>query len=206
MRDWKKIDNYYLELLGDIYEQPADEGHTAWATDIIDKWIPMIKPLKTILDVGCGVGFCQPIIEKHGVKYTGIAIGKDVMDAQKMGYNVSEMDFNFLEYPDKSFDLIFSRHSLEHSPFPLLSLMEWNRVARNWLILVLPTPRSFRWGGRNHYGIMSASQARFLLERAGWARLWEDHIEEEFRFFCSKVDRVATLDDIKDEYEVEEEE
>ena len=117
-----------------------------------------------------------------------------------------EMDFNFLEHPDKSFDLIFSRHSLEHSPFPLLSLMEWHRVARNWLILVLPTPRSFPLGGRNHYGIMSASQARFLLERAGWARLWEDHIEEEFRFFCSKVDRVATLDDIKEEYEVEEEE
>ena len=42
-------------------------------------------------------------------------------------------DYNFLEYPDNSFDLVFSRHSLEHSPFPVLTLMEWYRVARDFM-------------------------------------------------------------------------
>lgn len=206
MKDWSKINSYYNELLGDVYAQPPDAGHMAMAQDVVSRWISLMPTCKSVLDVGCGEGFMRPMFDAYGVEYTGVALGVDVTNAKASGHNVLWMDFNFLEFPDKSFDLICSRHSLEHSPFPLLTLMEWHRVARAWLLLILPTPKYFQWGGRNHYGMMSASQARFLMDRAGWKVLWEDMSDErEFRFMCEKFDRVNQLNDSKEEYEREEE-
>ena len=202
MRDWSKIDRYYNELLGDIYPQPPDEGHTAMAQEVVNRWVSLLTTCHSVLDVGCGEGFMQPMFEAYGITYTGIALGEDIVKAKEAGRNVHWMDFNFLDFPDKSFDLVCSRHSLEHSPFPLISLMEFQRVSVAWLLLILPTPKYFMWGGRNHYGMMSASQARFLLERAGWHLLWEDMSEErEFRFMCQKYDRIALLNDSTEEYE-----
>lgn len=193
-RDWSNIRKYYKELLEDVYPQPEDVGHTAWAKEIIDKWIPLLHYSGSVLDVGCGVGFCQPLFEFYGISYTGVAIGQDVIDAQKLGHNVIDMDMNFLEYPDESFGMIFSRHSLEHSPFVLLTLMEWWRVATNWLFLILPAPKYWKYVGQNHYCVMETDQAKFLLSRAGWRPIWEDLSDEhELRFMCERYDR-ANLD------------
>jgi SAM-dependent methyltransferase len=127
----------------------------------------------SVLDVGCGEGFCQPMFERWDKTYEGIAIGNDVVKAQELGRNVKAMDFSFLEYPDDTFDLIFSRHSLEHSPMPLLTLMEWARVSKNWLGLVLPHPDWYGYKGLNHYSVMSLEQTKLMLDRAGWYVIWE---------------------------------
>ena len=92
------------------------------AVEIITKWLPIATSVKTVLDVGCGTGFLQETFESFGKEYTGITLGEDFLVAKGLGKNVYNMDFNFLEFPANSFDLIFSRHSLEHSPFPLLTL------------------------------------------------------------------------------------
>jgi hypothetical protein len=84
------------------------------------------------------------------------------------------MDFSFLDYPDNSFDLIFSRHSLEHSPMPLLTLMEWARVGANWLGLVLPAPEWYTYKGLNHYSVMNFEQVQVMLDVAGWHVMWKD--------------------------------
>lgn len=179
---------HYNSLLGDIYEQPDDPGHIAMATEIITKWLPLATSVKTVLDVGCGTGFLQETFESFDREYTGITLGEDFLVAKGLGRNVYNMDFNFLEFPDNSFDLIFSRHSLEHSPFPLLTLMEWYRVSRDFLFLVLPTPSAYGWGGQNHYSVMELEQAKFLLNRAGWKHIWDNETEKkEIRLFCEKI-------------------
>lgn len=174
MRDYTYIDGHLNKLLGDIYPQPEDGGHTRLAQKVIDHWLSRMSTCKSVLDVGCGVGFCQPMFEKWGVKYEGICLGEDFIDATNIGRNVKKMDFNFLEYPEPSFDLVFSRHSLEHSPMPIISLLEWKRVAKSWLGLVLPAPEWYTYKGRNHYSVMNQDQIHNILEMAGWHVMWED--------------------------------
>ena len=188
-RDYIFIDRYLDELREDLYPQPPDEGHTKQAKAVIDKWIPEIKPYD-VLDVGCGEGFCQPFFEKYNVFYTGICLGVDVVSAGASSRNVYEGDFHFIDSSDDVYDLIFARHALEHSPMPILALMEWHRVARKYLILVLPKPKFWLFLGRNHYSVVTGSQARFLLHRSGWEIIKEDHEHEwEYRFLCKKVER-----------------
>lgn len=177
MRDWKHHDRYITQLYRDIYPQPEDEGHTELARQVIDNWMSKMTTCHSVLDVGCGTGFCQRMFEQWNVRYEGVCLGEDYIDAMNHGRNVKKMDFNFLEYPDQSFDLIFSRHSLEHSPMPLLTLFEWQRVAKDWLGLVLPHPDWYTYKGHNHYSVMNIDQIHNLLDVSGWHILWE-HINE----------------------------
>ena len=174
MKDYKHIDGYINKLYQDIYEQPEDAGHTRLSQKVIDSWMSRMTTCHSVLDVGCGTGFCQPMFERWGIKYEGVALGMDVVVAQEKGRNVKRMDFSFLEYPDNHVDLIFSRHSLEHSPFPLITLMEWARVAKNWLGIVLPAPEWYTFVGQNHYSVMNMEQIKNLLDVTGWRVLWED--------------------------------
>ena len=43
-----------------------------------------------------------------------------------------------LRFPDNSYDFIISSHMLEHSANPVKVLLEWRRVLRSYLLLVLP--------------------------------------------------------------------
>lgn len=199
MRDFTNFDRYLDILLGDIYGQPQDPGHTALANEVIDLWGSRLAECKTVLDVGCGEGFCQPMFEKYGIEYTGVALGPDVVNAKLQGRNVTKMDFNFLDYPDDSFDLVFSRHSLEHSPMPFMTLMEWHRVAKKWLGLVLPAPEHYTFVGQNHYSVVTLPQVQAMLPPTGWNPIWydvkapeSDEKKEhpiEYWLFCQKVDR-----------------
>jgi SAM-dependent methyltransferase len=172
MRDYKNIDRYITKLYDDVYPQPPDTGHTTLAAKVLDHWLSKLI-CKTVLDVGAGQGFCQPMFENWDIEYTGIALGEDVLEAQKLGRNVRKMDYSFLEFPDNSFDLIFARHSLEHSPMPVITLMEWNRVSANYLGIVLPHPDWYGYVGLNHYSVMDVPQIKHLLDIAGWHPIWE---------------------------------
>jgi hypothetical protein len=39
-----------------------------------------------------------------------------------------EGDFHFIDSGGEIYDLIFARHALEHSPMPILALMEWHII------------------------------------------------------------------------------
>lgn len=182
------IQRYLDELRFDIYPQPPDAGHTAWSMDVIDGWDLTIRACRSVLDVGCGQAFLQPAFEMRGLRYAGVCLGDDFSIARHKRRTVYEMDFHDLGFPDDSFDLIFARHVLEHSPMPLIALMEWHRVGKN-MILVMPRPEYWGDVGRNHYAVMSNSQIRFLLERAGWLVVDSYETEQEFRYSCKRVER-----------------
>lgn len=199
MRNYKNIDRYLNQLVGDVYDQPEDVGHTQLAHQVIDRWMSGLPSCESVLDVGCGQGFCQEMFEKWNVHYTGVALGNDVIEAQKMGRNVLRADFSFLDFDDDSFDLIFSRHSLEHSFSPLLSLMEWNRVSKQWLGLVVPAPEHFGFYGRNHYYVLNRDQWINLLNKAGWHPIWmhdnklapDVEMPTEYCIFAEKIKRIT---------------
>ncbi len=186
MRDYKHFDRYLNSLSGDIYEQPPDAGHAEWAKTVAAKLATIPTDIHTVLDIGCGIGFMESFFQDVlGMSWTGITLGEDFVKAKKAGVrNIHKCDMTFLPFDDKSYDLIFARHVLEHSPFPLLSLMEWRRVCNDgFLLLVMPSPEFWGWRGKNHYSVMEKDQLEWLLNRAGWEIIHQNTMntrDEEF--------------------------
>ena len=190
MRDYQHFDGYLDSLDQDIYSQPPDDGHTVWAKQTI-RWLSMaIEGRGTVLDVGCGQGFCKPIFERRGWRWQGVTRGEDFIIAHRNHLPVRDMDMTFLGFPDQSFNMIFARHVLEHSPFPLLTLMEWHRVARDMLVLVAPAPEHWGDRGRNHYMVLKKTHIKWLLERSGWKVLAEQDFTNKDGAYIATLKKV----------------
>lgn len=145
------------KLRKDIYEQPSDDGHLAWARDAIRKMTPLDVRGRRVLDIGCASGFCEQFFVKwFGMTYTG------------QDYFIDGSDFSFLPYDDNEFDLVFARHVLEHSPMPLLTLMEWHRVSKQYALIILPAPEYWMVYGKNHYYVLPKENWWNLFDVTGW--------------------------------------
>lgn len=205
-RDYTFFDKCAHNLSQDVYPQPPDPGHTDWALHSLE-WIKstiyadkreeyeedgiaMVRVEETVvsgkvLDVGCGWGFLAKPFETMGLNWTGVTIGEDVVGARgkliEDGLSpekVIESDMTFLPWAGPEFDLIYARHVLEHSPYPIITLMEWHRVTKDdgHLCLVAPAPHYWQYRGKNHYSIVPKPLLKWWLERAGW------YIVHEFDF------------------------
>lgn len=188
VRDYRHIEGYLDRLALDIYPQPPDDKQLALAQAVVNHWVAKLPGLDSILDVGCGQGHALPMLSEYAGRVEGVTLGSDFgMCDPESGLRVREEDMSFLPYGRGEFTLIFARHVLEHSPMPLITLMEWRRVASRWLILIVPSLDSFDVRGRNHYHMLLPGQWEVLLEHAGWDVIWYEDDGFEHRFFCEKV-------------------
>lgn len=205
MRDYSHIDHYLNQLVTDVYPQPPDDLHERFTQTVIEEFFPVNMNNATVLDVGCGQGGAAKYFIQKNMFWTGVTLGSDYDVCKAKGLAVYQADFSFLPFPDNNFDIVFARHSLEHSPFPLLTLMEWHRVAKNYLCLVLPSPKHFKYFGRNHYAVMTNSQALWLTARAGWEPVMKDYDElQELRYLFQKsVPRTETMWEAESNLEIE---
>jgi len=193
-RKFTRIAQYLADLEGDIYPQPPDPGHTRWAEEVLQKWLPALDvEERTLLDIGCGSGFCAKIVRDAGWQWRGVTLGdEDVRMCRAQKLKVDRADFSFLPYEGNTFSVAFARHALEHSPMPLLTLMEWRRVTKHFLILVNPDPAVYGYEMRNHYSTMIKPQLLCILERAGWVPIMEDDTEPtEIRLLCGRKEEPA---------------
>ena len=186
MRDFSNWNSYLDELAEDIYPSPSDEQHTIQLKSYLRRWGHYFKDAKTVLDVGCGDdAVAEKLFDSLGLKYTGVSLGTPTEHAV-------QADFSFLsEYNSNSYGMIFSRHSLEHSPAPLLTLMEWHRVSSGLLGLVVPNPENVTYAGRNHYSVADKHQIVWWLRRAGWQIVVARFMKKEFQFVCKKKPRIS---------------
>jgi len=194
MRNFGNFNAYLDELAGDVYEQPRDAGHDRKTQNLLMEWLPNIHGVgddKTVIDLGCGQGNAFDIFDAFGWTWHGITTGRDYEACKARGLPVSNADFSFLPtIPDSSFDMIFARHALEHSPVPLLTLMEWHRIGRRYMIVVLPSVEVEIVAGLNHYVLLKKIQWEALFYRAGWKVIWEDTRDKaEYRLLCEKTVR-----------------
>lgn len=194
MRNYRKFDEYLNRLGKDIYPQAPDEGHTSWAKNAITYFEDFFENCESVLDVGCGSGFAAPLWRRLDIEWTGVTLGNDAEKAENKSWPIYRFDMSFLhEFDDESFDLVYARHVLEHSPFPLLTLMEWHRVARDFLLLIAPSPEHWGFRGRNHYSVMTYDHLLWLCNRAGWelkaATLMTNHDIEYLRVMSDEEQR-----------------
>jgi SAM-dependent methyltransferase len=163
-----------------IYDEGESGFHKDLTAQIVKTYIdPLNLPKDAkILDLGCGPGyFLDEMKSREYTNTLGVTLSPgDIKTCQDKGHTVNKYDLSFLPlaegYDDESVDFIFLRHALEHSPYPVISLIEYNRVLKQGskIYIEVPAPdceRNHEWN-LNHYSIMGANQLNALLHRCGF--------------------------------------
>jgi SAM-dependent methyltransferase len=164
-----------------IYAEGESQYHKELTSTVIKSYIdPLNLPTNAkILDLGCGPGYFLDEMKLKG--YTdliGVTLSEaDVKLCESKGHTIKKYDLSFLPkrdgYIDESVDLIFLRHALEHSPYPIFSLIEYNRVLKQngKIYIEVPAPDCERKHefNLNHYSIFGHNQLAALLQRTGFS-------------------------------------
>ena len=173
---------FYNEWLyaSHIYAEGDSGFHKELTTKVVKDYIDPLNIPKdaVILDLGCGPGyFLDEMKAREYTNVTGVTLSpEDIALCESKGHTVKPYDLSFLPqkdgYYDESVDLIFLRHALEHSPYPIFSLMEYNRVLKQnrQIYIEVPAPDCDRKheDNPNHYSILGANQLAALLVRTGF--------------------------------------
>ncbi|MBL0372657.1 class I SAM-dependent methyltransferase [Rhizobium sp. KVB221] len=174
---YARFDKFLKGLWSDVYPEYTSTLHdqiTASVWQRVKETYPIPAGAK-VLDVGCGQGVALKHFAADNLDAIGIAIGEDVNICRQQGFNAVEMDLSFLEFADESFDLVWCRHVLEHSVFPLFSLAETYRVLKPGGVLYMEVPApdtaSRHQTNPNHYSVLGKSMWQQLLKRAGYSKV-----------------------------------
>lgn len=183
----KTIDFIKLKLYIDylyqnhIYDEGESNFHKNITSHVVKKYFDPLNLNKQsrILDLGCGPGyFLDEIKERNYTNYLGITLSEgDIKICKDKQHPVESYDLSFLSHKngfyDESVDFIFLRHALEHSPFPIITLMEYNRVLTHGgkIYIEVPCPDCERKHefNPNHYSILGQNQLLALLLRTGFS-------------------------------------
>jgi SAM-dependent methyltransferase len=172
----------YTDFLyqSDIYEEGESDYHKSITEKIVTEIVHPLEMTKdaAILDIGCGPGyFLDAMKTLEYTNLTGITLSVgDYNTCKKKGHRVMQYDMSFLPHTDgfldESADFIFLRHVLEHSPYPIFSLIEYNRLLKqgSYMYIETPAPDTDRLHefARNHYSILGKTQIAALLKRTGF--------------------------------------
>ena len=173
---------FYNEWLytAHIYDEGDSPMHEQLTKDVVTKYIDPLNLSKdsTILDLGCGPGYFLDAMKERGyTDVAGVTLSPgDIKTCEDKGHVIKKYDLSFIPqkdgYHDESVDFIFLRHALEHSPYPIFSLMEYNRILKQYgkIYIEVPAPDCERKHeyNLNHYSILGESQLHALLVRTGF--------------------------------------
>lgn len=159
-----------------VYSEPDTTIHTMVMDNVIPKIIQDadLNAERRILDVGCGQGYGMLKFAELGcTNIEGITLSdNDAQASRDRGFTCTEQDMSFTDFADESFDFLFVRHALEHSPYPLLTLREFHRIIQTGggAYIEMPSPKCDRLleAYDNHYSIMGPRQWIELFKRAGF--------------------------------------
>lgn len=183
--DSVKFKLYYDFILTQVYAEPESDYNKITTQEIYDL---MIKPLKLkksakILDVGCGPGYFLDIMKENKYKNVVGTAGTDIdIDiCEKKNHTVRKEDISFLSDEDESLDFIFCRQVLEHSVFPYITLLEYNRVLKQDAQIYIETPAPYNERNHesnlNHYSVLTDKMLMNLLVRAGFDLVVSNNLE-----------------------------
>jgi len=214
---------FYNEWLytAHIYDEGTSPMHDSLTRQVVTQYIdPLNLPKNAkILDLGCGPGyFLDAMKEREYTNVVGVTLSPgDIKICEDKGHKIAKYDLSFIPqkdgYFDESVDFVFLRHALEHSPYPIFSLMEYNRILKQGskMYIEVPAPdceRKHEWN-LNHYSILGEQQLAALLIRCGFDINTFETLEfdiggtnpetgEEFKakekFFCIMVTKQRPLD------------
>lgn len=113
--------------------------------DLSHKYI--IKDLEkhnNILECGIGSGYLPDLIKKHNIdiQYTGIDCTEAFVEhvSKKHTYPIVLGDMEEMPFEDNSFDVVYTRHTLEHLSYYEKAINEMARVAKQRVVIILFRP------------------------------------------------------------------
>ena len=203
-----------------IYDEGPSTFHEQLTSRVVEQYIDQINLDKNakILDMGCGPGYFLDEMKKRGyTDLVGVTLSPgDIKTCEEKGHTIKKYDLSFIPqkdgYYDESVDFIFSRQSLEHSPYPIFTLMEYNRLLKqgSQMYLEVPAPDADRKHeyNLNHYSVLGINQLVALLVRTGFkinkAEVFEfdvqapneqgEKVDLKEKFFCLVVTKDRPLD------------
>ena len=174
---------FYNEWLytAHIYDEGDSPFHKDLTRQVVETYVdPLELPKDSkILDLGCGPGYFLDEMKERGFEdVLGVTLSPgDIKICEEKGHKTKGYDLSFLPqkegYYDESVDFIFLRHALEHSPYPIFSLMEYNRILKQGskIYIEVPAPDNDRKHefNLNHYSIFGHTQLAALLQRTGFS-------------------------------------
>jgi ubiquinone/menaquinone biosynthesis C-methylase UbiE len=90
-----------------------------------------------VLEVGCGLGTDGAQFAKAGAVYTGIDLTDAAIDLAKRRFELFQLPGTFrvadaerLDFPDNTFDIVYSHGVLHHTPDTAAAVREVHRVLR----------------------------------------------------------------------------
>jgi len=212
--DNKKFNEFTKLAQATVYSEP-EEGN--FHTNLIPEMVKnFFLPLKLnlgsyILDIGCGQGTFMDLTKDLGYTNTiGVTLSpEDFAACGEKWHSTIQCDMSDLTVPDHIVDFIWCRHAIEHSPYPLFTLFEFNRVLKKGGKAYIEVPaqdcaRRFEFNP-NHYSILGESMWAALFEKTGFKVLQSSYFQFELKaneqiipekYLCFTIEKHATL--IKD--------
>jgi SAM-dependent methyltransferase len=201
---------FYNEWLytAHIYSEGESQFHKQLTTEVTKTYIdPLNLPKDAkILDLGCGPGYFLDEMKERGyTDLVGVSLSpEDVKICEDKGHTIKKYDLSFLPqkdgYYDESVDFIFLRHALEHSPYPIFSLMEYNRVLKQGgkMYIEVPAPNCERQHefNLNHYSILGEAQLLALFMRTGF----DTNIFNSIEFDLGSPDENGEIKNFKEKF------
>jgi len=201
---------FYNEWLytAHIYSEGESQFHKQLTTEVTKTYIdPLNLPKDAkILDLGCGPGYFLDEMKVRGyTDLVGVSLSpEDVKICEDKGHTIKKYDLSFLPqkdgYYDESVDFIFLRHALEHSPYPIFSLMEYNRVLKQGgkMYIEVPAPNCERQHefNLNHYSILGEAQLLALFMRTGF----DTNIFNSIEFDLGSPDENGEIKNFKEKF------
>lgn len=133
LRDYAQmIDEKYLE---------EESGRRISARQIL-KELKKLKKCGKLLDIGCAVGFLLDEAKKDGWKIYGVELSRWAASfaIKKFGIEIFEGDLKEANFPDKFFDAVVLKDTIEHIINPQEMLAEIRRILKNDGVLCVNTP------------------------------------------------------------------
>lgn len=126
-----------------------------------------------VLDIGFGLGDALETFISEGAIASGIALNqKDIDAGNEKGWEVYLMDQSFTDFHSETFDIIWSRHCLEHSFMPSYTLYEYNRIMKQnaYLYVEVPAPETKMNHQNNleHFSVFTKNCWLSLMKRSGF--------------------------------------
>jgi SAM-dependent methyltransferase len=147
-------------------------------TERISGLIAAIHPrIKTLLVVGCGSGIEAAILaETLGAAVTGIDMLDNFdADARRVA-DLRVGDALALDFPDESFDFVYSYHALEHVGRPDVAIREMGRVLKRDGGYWIGTPNRSRL-----FGYLGSKRASFAKKVRWNMHDWRARLTGRFR-------------------------
>jgi SAM-dependent methyltransferase len=163
-RDLTQLNNLWDKALAVQVAAPETPWHTKAAIECLEAWLPKMEGLGEhgvyyVLDVGCGTGFLRDYFEARNWWYYGLSLQEHAN---------MRADYHFLE-PKASYDLVFSRHVVEHSPMPYLAVTKLYEFTApgGWCVIITPLPPS-NADYPDHFSVMPRGSWCSLFRRVGF--------------------------------------